>query len=290
MGDEWLYDAPSKTWYHLDKDTNLWLKRETHTGNLRPTARRLLLESANACYESILARPMTDADKKEWQKTKIKQMRAIDTDAYFDRFHKTLVDTFDIHTEQRIKNLFDGKQLTQVFENQPHLFAFRNQVFDTRTQTMRDIDSNDYVHETCGYRLDEATDEAKKEVMGFLWSLFEDGALVNYVLDLLATALCGKRNLHSFVILKGRGGNGKSLFVRLLDNAFGYFFASLKPTTYQVVSRSPDTPNPDLMTIKGRRLVVAPEVPCDIKLREDVIKLFSGQDKITGRKLYQDPE
>jgi putative DNA primase/helicase len=163
-------------------------------------------------------------------------------------------------------------------------------VFDTRTQAIRDVTPNDFVHETSGYRLGKATDEAKREVMGFLWSLFEDAGIVDYVLDLLATALCGKRNLHSFVILQGSGGNGKSLFVRLLDNAFGSFFATLKSTAYQTISQSPESPTPDLMTIRGRRIVVAPEVPSDIRLREEVIKLFSGQDKITGRRLYQDPE
>jgi len=85
----------------------------------------------------------------------------------------------------------------------------------------------DYITKTCGYTIMERNEVVEKEVMQFIGSIFENENLVNYVLDVFATALCGHKHVHEFYIFTGSGRNGKGHLMKLVKTAFQEYMVDI---------------------------------------------------------------
>jgi hypothetical protein len=170
--------------------------------------------------------------------------------------------------------------LSDLFSLKDHLFPFNNLVFDTTRCALRPIQSRDHICFTAGYSLGDATDEAKRDVLSYLWSLFEDHAVVDYFLDLLATVLCGKRASRVIVLFRGSGGNGKTMLSHFLYNAFRSFAAPLMPGHVARLNRRGSCTGRDIPYLRDKRLLYCPELLHDTKLSQGLIKFFTEQDPI----------
>lgn len=121
----------------------------------------------------------------------------------------------------------------------------------------------------------------------FLASTFgEDPNLIGFLQRLLGYAATGHVTHHVLPFLHGTGGNGKSVLTNVLAGVLGDY-AIMLPSSVLIAQRySHDT---ELARLAGVRVAIASEVPTEGRFDEERVKMLTGGDRITARRLYHDP-
>jgi putative DNA primase/helicase len=110
--------------------------------------------------------------------------------------------------------------------------------------------------------------------------------LMRYVQRLSGYGLTGDVREQLLAILWGEGSNGKSTFVNTLLHVLGDEYGGTPPRSLFVSSKWERHPA-ELMTLRGRRLMIAQETDAGAQLAEAMIKQLTGGDVITGRGMYE---
>jgi len=112
--------------------------------------------------------------------------------------------------------------------------------------------------------------------------------LALYVRMIVSQCLDGESKLQRLPIFFGGGQNGKGTFFRLLAAVFGpdYMRQPQSDLLIKAAGYNASGPNPELMDLRGARLVVAQEFPDDQELNSTLIKNLTGTDEISVRNLY----
>jgi putative DNA primase/helicase len=123
--------------------------------------------------------------------------------------------------------------------------------------------------------------------LNFLDEIFEGNQnKINLLQRLTGHCLSGHTKEQIFVILYGEGGNGKSIFVFLLQALLGEYSKQI-PAATLMLNHFESIPN-DLAMLKGARLVMASESGKRRRIDEEKIKLLTGEDKVPARFLRQE--
>ena len=111
----------------------------------------------------------------------------------------------------------------------------------------------------------------------------------NYIMHYLASTLDGHKKESIFMILVGKGSNGKSFLVELHKGAIGEIYGVKMPLSF-LTSRSKDAESatPALMQLKDAHFAYYSESNKFEVLNMAKIKEFTGQETMAGRKLHQD--
>jgi len=179
--------------------------------------------------------------------------------------------------------------IAEIMDEQRHLFAFNDCVYDLDTGKTRPIKQTDYLTITCGYNYPQPNPAVRKEIKTLVDGIFEDASMVQYVMDILATSVCGVRNIEEWYIWSGTGGNGKGVLMELIGKAFGGYYYDLPNDILTKRIDKPNTPQPDLANSRGKRFLNTTEPESNDKILEGTTKKLSGGDSITARGLYKDP-
>jgi putative DNA primase/helicase len=116
---------------------------------------------------------------------------------------------------------------------------------------------------------------------------FPDPEVRAYVQRVAGSALVGAQRDHVFVIHYGLGGNGKGTFTRALQAVLGPLATEIHLSLLiQVQHKEHDTVKADLFRA---RLALAVEVDRRVKLAEASVKNLTGNDRIRGRRMREDP-
>lgn len=192
-------------------------------------------------------------------------------------------------TEFLIASYYDNDLPKKMGEN-PHLFAFKNCVFDTRTGTTRPIVPEDYICHNTGYDLPPREDcvAAINELRTVLWSFWEDDATLKWWAWTVANTLYGRNNHNRFYIWTGRGGNGKSMLLKLIKQCYGDYYHTFSASVLTGKSDKKDAPLPALAQSKGKRFAAATE-PDDAsgKFQAATVKSFTGNEEVRAREMYK---
>jgi phage/plasmid-associated DNA primase len=111
----------------------------------------------------------------------------------------------------------------------------------------------------------------------------------NYIMHYLASTLDGHKKESIFLLLVGKGSNGKSFLVELHKGAIGSIYGVKMPLSF-LTSRSKDAESatPALMQLKDAHFAYYSESNKFEVLNMAKIKEFTGQETLAGRKLHQD--
>jgi P4 family phage/plasmid primase-like protien len=167
------------------------------------------------------------------------------------------------------------------------LLGFNNGVYDTRDKTFRDGKPSDYITKSVGYDFPIDDKGYKKDISKFLSQVFPDEETRKYVLKLQAQALCGHKIKDLVCTHTGRGGNGKSILIKLLSHVFGDYFIEIPSS--MITSQNKGThnqPDPFMSEIQGCRYAVCNEPKNGLKLNDSIVKLFGSQEPVKYRMLY----
>lgn len=189
------------------------------------------------------------------------------------------------HTQKIIRDA-EVSSIRNIMNENRHLFACNNAVYDLHNDLWRNIIATDYISIHCGYPKPKPNPIAKEAIRNMLYSIWENEAMTDYFMKIVASCLSGTRNFEEFYILTGAGRNGKGMIVELIQRVFGNYFHHI---ANEVLTTKPDrqnTPNPDMAKAVGKRFLETTEPESNAKIMEGTMKAYTGGDPITARDLY----
>lgn len=123
----------------------------------------------------------------------------------------------------------------------------------------------------------------------FLWTVFRERShLIRYVQKAVGYSLTGDTTEQCLFLLYGSGANGKSTFletVRLMLGDYGHTARTETVLLSQGGDRS-STPRPELLDLRGRRMVTASEVVEGKHFNEALVKSMTGGEELNARGMY----
>lgn len=173
----------------------------------------------------------------------------------------------------------------EVLDADPWLLGVENGVVDLRTGEFRQADPSDLMTMQCPVEWSDDATAPRWEAALEEW--FPNPATRAYMHRLVGQALVGLQRDHLFVILYGTGGNGKSTFVRSLQYVLGPYAAT--PDLALLTETKWGAHDTATSSLFRARLAVASETEKRVKLAEASIKNLTGGDRISARRLYENP-
>ena len=176
-------------------------------------------------------------------------------------------------------------------DSNPYLLGFKNGIYDLETFTFRNGNPKDYVTLSTGYEYidyDSELDEVK-DIYSFLKEIIPNDKVREYLLKILGRSLCGI-NDEKFYILTGlSGANGKSTLINFLEYTLNDYATGADVSLLTNAKALSSAASPDVIRLKGKRLVSFAEPEARDTLKAGIIKSFSGGDSIIARELYKAP-
>jgi putative DNA primase/helicase len=113
--------------------------------------------------------------------------------------------------------------------------------------------------------------------------------VADYAQDSAGLSLTGKIYEEFFNLLIGPGDNGKTTFLRTLEQLAGNYWHKTEAETIMLSrdGRKSEAPAPSLLALKGARLVTVHELDSKHKLNAALIKDLTGRDTISARGLFE---
>ena len=173
-------------------------------------------------------------------------------------------------------------------DSDPYLFACKNGVIDVRTGNLINGRQDQYItHSTdVEYR---GLDDTNKDWERVVWEVVgEDESVAGFFRRFCGYACLGIPNEKIFLILNGRGWNGKGLLIETLYRVFGGYSIPIASEMLldQKNARDASAPNPAIMELKGVRFAFASETDDGSRFSASKVKWLSGGDTLRGRYLY----
>jgi putative DNA primase/helicase len=109
--------------------------------------------------------------------------------------------------------------------------------------------------------------------------------LVDFFRLVCGFAMVGKVMQAVFIVMTGRGANGKSMIVKAISDILGPLAGSIRSEMLLDQNRvaSSAGPTPDIMALRGLRMAFASETDDGCKISSSRVKWLTGADTITGR-------
>lgn len=181
-----------------------------------------------------------------------------------------------------------GRNAISIFgdelDNAEWLLGCANGVVDLRTGLLRGGRPEDYILKASPVRFDfDATAPRWEQFLREILS--DDQDMVDYTRRLFGSCLrCGNKE-HVLPVLHGKGRNGKSLLVEMVQHVLGPLGGPIPAEMLldQNAARNADAPSPSIMGLRGMRAVFASETDEGRRFSASRCKWLSGGDTLTGR-------
>jgi len=198
---------------------------------------------------------------------------------------------------------FNTNLATHLFKNNVYdkfdqnisLLGCTNGVYDLDKLEFREGQPEDLI--TCTTGLDYLTEDEEgiftpnhpkvKIIEEFFQQIQPKKTRRKYLQTLLGSCLSGRNILELIYIFTGEGANGKSKLFELIDMALGKLSGSLKTTFFTGKQAQSHQATPEIAAIVNSRIVTVKEINKGESMHTDILKTFSGNDKITYRELHK---
>ena len=274
--------AKSPQWYQYQMDKHKWRELDCNIALRKKLSVELFNQYMLVCdQKKVQAWTAGDAAHEIVQKI-ISHTANLKKSAFKDNIMKEACEFFDDEHGEFIKKLDEAT----------YLLGFNNGVYDLEADMFRDGRPEDYISISTNidYREDFTMDSVEiKEIERFMEQVLPNDDVREYILLLMASFLNGSTKNETFHVWTGTGGNGKSLFVDIVQECLGDY-ACILPITLLTAKRGrSEEANPALYTTKGRRFAVLQEPDTQTRINVGALKEYTGGDKIQVRTLYKNP-
>ena len=124
--------------------------------------------------------------------------------------------------------------------------------------------------------------------LDFLNTIFcGDQELIDYVQEICGLAATGKVFVEAMIIAYGSGRNGKSTFWNTIARVLGTYSGNISADTLTIGCRR--NVKPEMAEIKGKRILIAAELPEGTRLNDSVVKQLCSTDEVFAEKKYKTP-
>lgn len=171
------------------------------------------------------------------------------------------------------------------WDSNPWLLGTPAGSVDLRTGQLRPAQREDYIS--------KITSVAPEVGEPTRWKTFieevtrSDSEMARFLQQWAGYCLTGDTSEHALLFLYGPGGNGKSVFLNVLNRILGDYAATASMET--LAASKYDRHPTELAVLRGARFVTASETEADRHFAEARIKQLTGSDPITARFMRKDP-
>ena len=263
-------------------EDNEWYVYENHrwknTGSKNTKLRFLIQSILKETYGNLLDYyKKNDNDKKKINTLK----QIIKSSDNTNLKNNIITELVDIYSELNNPN----RDFTKKLDNNKYLIGFSNGVYDLLNYEFREGNPEDYITMSVGYNYNEKHTEKYNELLTFLQDIQPNKEERDYMLTYLSIGLVGNL-LELFTILAGNGRNGKSKLIELLGKTFGEYFGSVQSQMFTRPRPDANSPDPGLLNLMRKRIVIASEPEKNSKLNSGFIKFITGRDSTTLRNCH----
>ena len=168
-----------------------------------------------------------------------------------------------------------------------YLFNTPNGTINLRDLTQKKHDRKDLITQCSNYSFNRENDKCPNW-MAFLNRIFcGDQELINYVQKAVGYSLTGDMREQCLFMLWGGGANGKSTFVKALEDIMGSYAATIKGETL-MEKNGQDGARGDLARLTNKRVVIASELQEGQVFNEPLLKVLSAGETLPVRFMYQE--
>ncbi len=202
---------------------------------------------------------------------------------------KLKTNAFKSNIMRECQVLFYDPEFSKKLDDNKHLIAFRNGVFDTLAQSFRPGRPDDYISlctnidysEEVKYHEYACWDELKL----FLDRILPIPSVRIFFLKHLATCLSGVFQPR-FIIMTGNGSNGKSMLMNLMATGMGDYCSKVNVAMFTQRRGKAGAATPELIRMKGKRFVMMSEPDEGEPLSTGPLKELTSCEKVSGRDLF----
>lgn len=287
LGDGELFKKLFRNDFVFNKSMDAWMRWVDHHWAVDKMDRALAsVEKVAKVYSDeakLIAKLISDTDdddkvsylkfKKESLNKRVSALRST-------RRRKNCL-TFAHTTENPLA--IEGDEIDQ----KPWLLPCKNGVINLRTGDLEPGKQTDYlmaasptewpidgIHSKC-----PAWDQFLNEV------LVENSEMVSFLQRLLGLSLVGEVIHGIFIVMSGRGRNGKGTIIKTVGKIMGGLAGSIRSEMLLDQGRiqSSAGPTPDIMALRGKRMTFASETDENCKVSTARVKWLTGDDELAGR-------
>lgn len=197
-----------------------------------------------------------------------------------------------INKDKVIKDLsqkcYDEEFLNNLNENRD-VFTCKNGTLDLDKLMFRPGMPSDMSSISCKVEYSEeiSYNEHELEIQDFLDKIFPDHDIQDYVINLISEKLSGRNRKEQFIICTGSASNGKSQFLKLLQNVFGEYYGTFDNSLLNTPKKDANSASPAIASLKGIRLAFTTEPKNGQPFETDKLKELIGGDELVGRHLRE---
>lgn len=180
-------------------------------------------------------------------------------------------------------NLEGFAKVLRDMDPDPYLLNVQNGIFDLRSFEMLDHDPKHLITKICNAHYDPSA--VGMNWQKFLGSAIPDVEIQEFLQRYIGYSLKGVVEEHVLPIFIGRGRNGKGTFYETVLHALGGY-AYHADSGLLMRRRSENLSG--LMELQGRRFVSVSETERDEPMAESTMKMLTGGDPITARRLFKE--
>lgn len=192
-----------------------------------------------------------------------------------------------------IKNLLEMTKTRCVchsedFDKHTYLLNVRNGTVNLKTKELQEHNPEDMI--TQFIDIDYNSDATGGRFGDFIPEICAcDKELVKYLQVMYGYALTGETREQCFFIERGSGSNGKSTLNEVISEVVTQYTERVNSSLFQKSGNtSANAPTPEVAKLVKIRILFCSETD-DNRLREALIKEYTGGTKITARELYGKP-
>lgn len=174
------------------------------------------------------------------------------------------------------------------WDTDPMILGVNNGVIDLTNGQFRTSGAKEYLkaHSPTDWKGIDCTASTWEK---FLLEILGDKETVDFIQRVFGYAITGKTTEHCLPILWGADGfNGKTTLLEVISKVLGKDLAYTTPAeTLMETKQTGGGANPFVYALQGKRLVWATESKEGQKLNSSLVKLLTGGDSITTRRLHE---
>jgi P4 family phage/plasmid primase-like protien len=186
--------------------------------------------------------------------------------------------------------VFYDKRFRQKLDTNPYIIAFKNGVYDLKTNTFRAGRPEDFLSRSMAIdyiEFDEA-DEQVTAVHDYLEKVFPDTSVRQYFMDQSSDVFVGGNHQKVVLFWTGEGDNAKSVTQTIFEKMLGELAIKFSTTLVTGNKTTTGAANPELARAgNGVRWAVLEEPDAHEQINIGTMKSLSGNDSYWARDLFE---
>jgi len=173
----------------------------------------------------------------------------------------------------------------EIFDTHNWLLPCKNGVIDLRTGELRDGRPEDYMSKGSPIEYKGLNEPAPLWERSLIEIMDKNEALVEFLAKVIGYSATGHVKENIMPVLCGQGRNGKTIIIEAVCDVLGDIAGPIQPEMLLDQGRSKNSsgPSPDIMALRGMRLVYGSESDDGRRFSPSKVKWLSGGDKLVGR-------